>query len=194
MMKIDEIIKTRRSIRRFKQKKIPRNILKDLVDLAHLAPSAANLQPWEFVIVDQESLCEEIFKTLSWAGYIRPKRNPKEGEKPTAYIIILVNKKINKDNYAHDCGAASQNIMLSAWEKGIGSCLLGAIDREKISDILNLDEDYLVDTVVALGYPLESPKIVEADKDIKYYLKEDVLHVPKRRIESILHINEWKKK
>lgn len=192
-MSINELIKKRRSIRKFRQKKIPRDNLVKLVDNARLAPSAANLQPWNFVIIDENDLCEEIFSALTWAGYVKPKRNPQEGEKPVAYIIIIINKTINENNYQHDCGAAAENIILSALEEGIGSCWLGAINRDKIRKILKLPEEYIVDTVIALGYPLESPKVVEAKGDIKYYLdKNDVLHVPKRKLEDILHINKWK--
>lgn len=191
-MSIKELIKKRRSIRKFRQEKIPLDTLISLIDVSRLSPSAANLQPWEFIVINEKNLCEEIFFTLSWAGYISPKRTPSEGERPVAYIAIIINKTINKDNYEHDCGAAAQNIMLSALEEGIGSCWLGAINREKIREILKLPKEYIIDTVIALGYPLEFPQIEEAKNNIKYYLdEEDKLHVPKRKLEDILHINKW---
>ena len=71
-------------------------LLKKFVDAARLAPSAANLQPLEFLIVDDKDLCGKIFKTLSWAVYIKPRWTPAENERPVSYIIMLVKDAANK--------------------------------------------------------------------------------------------------
>ena len=191
-MDVWEAIKGRRSIRRFDEKrKISLDILKDLVDAGRLAPSAANLQPWEFIIVNDRQKCEEIFPHLKWAGYIAPEGTPCKGERPVSYIILMANLKINKD-FQHDFGAAAQNIMLAAHSIGIGSCLMSAIDRDQIRKILNIPFEYHIDTLIALGYPEEKPTIEEAKDSIKYYKdSEGELHVPKRSLEKITHINKW---
>jgi nitroreductase len=198
-MSLYELILKRRSIRRFEQKKIPLETLKKLVNAARLAPSGSNLQPWEFMIINEDSLLEKVFPTLAWAGYIAPEGNPSLGERPVAYVILLVNKNIRREGYEHDLGAAAQNIMLTALEEGIGSCWLGSIKRDQLRKILNVPEGYLIDTVIALGYPQESPLAEDISPDksqakesIRYYKdKDNLLHVPKRRLEDILHINRW---
>jgi len=180
----------RRSIRRFKQKKVPFNILKKCVNAARLAPSAANLQPLEFIIVDNEELCSEIFKTLGFAGYLSH-WNPDETEKPMAYIVILCNDPKNKW-YKRDASFAAANIMITAESYNIGSCIFCNIKRDKIRNLLEIPEKLIIDSVVALGYKKENPKAVAYTGSIKYYHDENrVLHVPKRSLEKIMHINSY---
>jgi nitroreductase len=190
-MDIIELIKTRRSVRRFSQEKLDRNFLIELVDAARCAPSKANIQPLEYLIVDEPEVCQQVFEALSWAGHVRPKRNPQPNQRPTAYIIVLVNTDIAIDAYV-DAAAAIVNILLAAWAKGVGSCWLNAIDRMKLLQILNIDERYQVDSVIALGKPAETPVMEDAAENTKYYLdNKDVLHVPKRPLKKILHLNRF---
>ena len=187
-----DIIKGRRTIRKFKQDRIDRSILKDLIDGARLAPSASNLQPLEYLVVDDPELLDKVFDTLSWAGYIRPEGDPKEGEKPVAYIIVLVTGKTGPFT-GHDIGAAVQNILLGAWSYGIGSCWIGSVKRDELAQALGIGENVKIDSVIALGYPAEKSVWEEEKGSIKYYKDEDnVLHVPKRRLSDICHWNGGK--
>lgn len=195
-MDIMEIIKGRRSIRKFKQRRVNRKILDDLVEGARLAPSAANVQPLRYIIVDDPSYADDVFESLTWAGYLSPEGTPKEGEKPTAYIVVLETGK-GGSNTHRDAGAAIQNILLGAWSYGVASCWIGAIDREDLANTLDLPKDIKINAVVALGYPDEEAKVVDVAKNgsIKYYKDEDwVTHVPKRKLEDILSYNEYKGK
>jgi len=190
-MEMMEIIKGRRTIRKYRQERIDPTILKDLVDGARLAPSAANRQPLEYLVVDDPEKLDKVFETLSWAGYIRPEGDPKEGEKPIAYIIVLVNKEVGVSKPAKDVGAAIQNILLGAYAYGIGSCWIGSVDRNKLRENLSIPEKYEIDDVVALGYPAEKSVWEEEQGSIKYYKDENkVLHVPKRKLDSIMHYNK----
>ena len=190
-MQVMEIIKGRRTIRKYKQERIDPAILKDLVDGARLAPSAANRQPLEYLIVDDPEKLDKVFETLSWAGYIKPEGDPKEGEQPVAYIIVLINKEVGSPRPAKDAGAAIQNILLGAYAYGIGSCWLGSVDRKKLRESLFIPEKYEIDDVVALGYPAEESVWEEEKGSTKYYKDENkVLHVPKRKLDSILHYNK----
>ena len=185
-----ELILKRRTIRRFKQDPIPEATLEKLVNAARLAPSGANLQPLEFIIVDDRSLVDQIFPCLKWAAYIAPKGDPPEGKRPIAYIVVLVNTRIKSSGYEHDSGAAIENLILAALEEGIGSCWLGSIDRKTVKTILRIPDHYLIDSIVALGYPDEEPMMEEAEGDIKYWLDEQGrLHVPKRKLSQIMHRN-----
>ncbi|MCI4446263.1 MAG: nitroreductase family protein, partial [Candidatus Aminicenantes bacterium] len=106
------------------------------------------------------------------------------------YIIILVNTNIREKGYEYDVGAAAQNIILGALSKGIGSCWLISINRERLREVLKIPDNYLIDSVLALGYPAEEPVIEDFKGSIKYWKDEaGVLHVPKRKLEDILHIN-----
>jgi len=185
------VILSRRSIRRFKQKLIDISILKKLVNAARVAPSAANLQPLEYFIVDNKELCSKVFETLSWAGYIKPKWIPEESERPVAYIIILVREGISK--YSQwDVGLSAENIMLLAESENIGSCMILKIERDKLRDILKIPKSLRIDSVIALGYKSETSVIEDMKDSIKYWRdKKGVLHVPKRNIENILHINQF---
>lgn len=191
-MNVYEATIKRRTIRRFKQKPIPFETLKKLVNAGRLAPSSANLQPIEHIVIDSSDLVEKVFETLKWAGYISPDGNPPPGEKPVAYIIVLANEKKNPCNCERDAAAAIENMILVAIEEGIGSCWLGSIDINKLTDILELPEHIKIDSVLALGYSNESPQIEEIKDSVKYWKDEaGTLHVPKRKIDDILFYNKY---
>ncbi len=191
-MNLYDLILSRRSIRQFKPEPISRPILEKLVNAGRLAPSAGNLQPLEFIVVDEKKISKEIFSCLKWAAYIAPEGNPKPGHEPVAYIITLVNLKIREKDYEHDAGAAIENMILTAWEEGIGSCWLISVDRERVSEILKIPEGYIVDSVLALGFPDEKPLAEEMKESPRYWKdKEGTLHVPKRRLETIIHFNKF---
>lgn len=189
-MGIYETIVSRRTIRQFQPVPIPRPILKKIVDAARLAPSAGNLQPLEFIVVDEEEVRQAIFHCLRWAAYIAPSGNPKPGQEPMAYVIPLVNLAIREKGYEYDVGAAMESMILTAWGERIGSCWLISVDRKKVAEILAIPDGYRVDCVLALGYPAEAPIVEEFQGSVKYWKDEaGVLHVPKRKLEDVLHFN-----
>ena len=157
-MDVWEAIKSRRSVRRFRQEAISRETLLGLVEAARCAPSAANRQPLEFVIVNAEEQTAQVFAQLAWAGYVRPRRDPPAGRRPVAYIIVLVHTEKAMAEFGKvDAAAAIENILLAAQGKGIGSGWLGAINRDELREILKIPDKYDIDSVVALGYPDEQP-------------------------------------
>jgi len=187
-----ETIAGRRTIRRFKPEPVPRELLERLVDAARLAPSAANVQPLEFVVVDREGPRAEVFPCLKWAAYIAPAGDPRSGEEPAAYVITLVNSKIREKMFEYDVGAAMENMILAALDEGVGSCWMLSIDRDKLRVILGVPEHYRIDSVLALGYPAEEPA-VEVMGDSCRYWKDEAgrLHVPKRLLSSVAHFNKF---
>lgn len=191
-MSLYDLITSRRSIRQFKREPIPKDILKKLVNAARLAPSAANLQPLEFIVVDDEGIRKEIFSCLRWAAYIAPEGNPKPGQEPVAYVVVLVNRNIRDRGFERDAGAAIENLILAAWEKGIGSCWVISIDRSRVHEILGIPDEYSIDSIVALGYPAEMPLLEDIKDSIKYWKdREGRLHVPKRKLERVIHFNRF---
>lgn len=194
-MDIYNKIISRRTIRKFKQVEIPVDILKKLVNAGRLAPSAGNRQPLEYFIATGNDLKVKIFSTLSWAIYIRPEGNPQKGEEPAAYIIIIVNNKIaNTAYFKYDVGASVENMTISALEEGIGCCWIATFNKNKLSEILKIPESYSIDCVLALGYPLEDPTFEDIEKDgsiIYHKDSEGRLHIPKRKLEDIIHIEKF---
>lgn len=192
-MNVYETILKRRSIRKYKQLEVNADILNKLINAARVAPQGANLQPLKYIVVNNKELLSSIFDTIGWAAYIKPEGNPKEDERPTAYIVVLADTEIKKVGYDIDAGAAVENILLTAEEESLGTCWLGAINRDKIKAILNIPERYVVHTMVALGYPTEEPVMEESkDDSIKYYKDANgVLHVPKRKFEEVVFYNKF---
>lgn len=191
-MTLYDLIVSRRTIRQFKPISLSRDFLQKLVNAARLAPSAANLQPLEFVVVDAKEIRKRIFPCLKWAGYITPGGNPEPGQEPTAYIVILINKGIKKKGYEWDAGAAIENMILAAWEEGIGSCWLASVDRVRVRKILGIPKEHLIDSVLALGYAAEAPVMEDMKDSVKYWKdKRGHLHVPKRKLKDVIHFNTF---
>lgn len=189
-MSLYELMLSRRSIRQFKPDPVSRDILEKLVNSARVAPSGANLQPLEFVVVDDEELRRKLFPCLRWAAYIAPEGNPKPGCEPTAYVVILVNVDVRKSGFERDVGAAVENMILAAWEERLGSCWIANADTNRIQKMLKIPGNYKVDSVLALGYPDEEPITEEMEDSVKYWKdSKGRLHVPKRRLDDVLHFN-----
>lgn len=186
-MSVYDLILKRRTIRKFKQEKIQRHVLEKLINAARLAPSASNLQPIKYIIVDEKQQVDAVFEHVKWAGYIAPYGDPAVDERPVAFVIMLLDTEIRKSYYDVDIGAAASNLTLAALEEGIGACWMGAIDRDAIRAMFQIPDKYVISLAIALGYPAESPVAEEENGSIKYYKDENgVLHVPKRKLKDII--------
>jgi nitroreductase len=184
------LIIRRRTIRLFRQREVPLRIIKKVINSARLAPSAANLQFLEYLIIQANDLREKVFPALRWGGYVAPKRNPPPNNLPAVYIIILINKERTQEPNIRDIGAACENILLSLLAFGLGGCWLQNIDKQVLTCILHLPARYEIDSLIAAGYPAESPKLETDSDDIKYWLDDkNRLHVPKRPLKDIFHYN-----
>ena len=183
------LVRKNRSYRRFRQgEQINTRTLVDLVDLARLSPSGRNAQPLKYILINQPDQNEKVFSTLGWAAYLKDWKGPVEGERPSAYIIILLDKSISP-TVACDHGIAAQSILLGAVEKGLGGCIIATIRKEELGKNLNLPDQYEILLVLAIGTPVENVILEEiaADGDIRYWRDEKAgHHVPKRSIKEIV--------
>lgn len=186
---IKDLIKKNRSCRRFHQNvTITKSQLTKYVELARLSASAANLQPLKYVLCCDRENNDRIFRTLAWAGYIKDWDGPEEGERPSAYIIVLGDTAIGK-SFEYDCGIAVQSILLGAVEDGLGGCIIGSIKRADLRSAFRIPDRYKILLALALGKPKEKIKIETAadSRDIKYWRdKKNVHHVPKRPLKEII--------
>lgn len=183
----EDLIRKNRSCRRFlESEEISRDTLRGLVNLARLSASAANLQPLKYVLVTEPKRKYLVFQCLSWAGYLKDWPGPAEGQRPSAYIIVLGDTEITR-NFGCDHGIAAQSILLGAVEKGLGGCIVGSIDRDRLREGLDIPPRHEILLAIALGRPGEKVVIEEAKGDIKYWRDgKGVHHVPKRPLEEII--------
>ena len=188
-MTIKELVLKSRSYRRFYQDQpVEAQTLRELVDLGRLSPSGANMQAIKYIVSCEAGKNAAIFPTLKWAGYLREWPGPEEGERPSAYIILLNDINLSKSPGC-DHGIAAQSIMLGAVERGLGGCMLSSIQRPQLAQALNIPPQYEILLVLALGKPKEEVQIdpVGPDGSIKYWRDaERVHHVPKRSLEEVL--------
>lgn len=188
-MDLSDLVLKSRTIRRFKQsERIGAATLRELVDLARLSPSGGNQQPLKFMIVHKEEDCAKMFPFLAWAGALKDWDGPAPGERPAAYIAILLDKEVSH-NAGVDHGIAAQSMALGACERGLGCCMLGAIQRPKIKAEFAIPERYDVLLVLALGKPAERVVVdpVPAGGDTRYSRDaEGVHHVPKRSLDELI--------
>lgn len=186
---IKDLVLKNRSYRRFHQDEaVKSETLLELIDLARLSASGANLQPLKYILSWVAEKNAQIFPHLAWAGYLKDWDGPVESERPSAYIIILGDTEISK-TFGVDHGIAAQSILLGAVEKGLGGCIIGSIKRDSLRDALGIPNRYEILLVLALGRPKETVVLVTTgeDVDIRYWRdREGVHHVPKRQLDDII--------
>lgn len=186
---IKELVYKSRSYRRFHQdRRVSIETLRSLVELGRLSPTAGNLQPLKYMLSDEPETNARIFQTLAWAGYLRDWPGPEEGERPSAYIIILGDRTISQ-SFGCDLGIAAQSIMLGAAEIGLGGCMVKSIKRADLARALGIPTQYEILMVLALGTPQEVVVFdpVGPDGSIRYWRDDQrVHHVPKRELKDII--------
>ena len=188
-MSILELIEKNRSYRRFHQDvPISYQTLRELVDLARLSASGSNRQSLRFYLSNNAQTNAVIFPTLKWAGYLRDWPGPAEGERPSAYIILLNDTQISKTPGC-DHWIAAQSIMLGAAERDLGGCMIGSVERDQLRAALSMDPHYEILLVLAFVKPGEKVQIepVGPDGDIRYWRDEaGVHHVHKRSLDDLI--------
>ena len=185
---IEDLVLRSRSRRRFQEsRRVSLQVLRDLVQVARLAPSAANLQPLKYILSVDHEVNARIFDCLAWAGYLTEWSGPPPGERPSAYVVMLGDLRIT-ENFGCDHGIAAQTLMLAAAERGLGGCIIGSIEREPLRRSLAIASRYEILLVLALGYAVEEVVIEDmADGDVRYWRDPSgVHHVPKRQLKEII--------
>lgn len=178
-----ELAYSRRSIRQYLDKKVEREKIVQCVEAARLAPSAENVQPWRFIIIDDEELkhkfCKQAFSGIysltKWAQHA-----------PVIIVILAkldilanrIGKQIQGTNYyLIDVGITGEHLVLQAEELGLGTCWIGWFSAEKTRKFFKLPRSYKVVSLISMGYPASRPQ-----KEKK-----------RRTLEEIMWFNEIKK-
>ena len=187
-MSIMETLAARRTYRRFAQKPVPQDVVDDMVEALRLSSCGANRQAVKLVVVQSPEMVKKVHPLVKWAAYLPPEQGtPKADEQPVMYLAVVQDSSIPGDLNT-DTGIALANITLAAWAKGVGSCIMGAIDRPALTKLLALPDGVRLCYMVALGYPTHASKLVEMqDGSVKYYLDENRGYcVPKRSMDEVL--------
>jgi len=186
---LKDLVLKNRSYRRFYQDyELDTDVLRKLVDLARLSSSSANLQPLKYILSADRDRNAQIFAALGWAGYLKEWDGPAEGERPAAYIVMLLDHAVSKTPF-WDHGIAAQSILLGAVERGLGGCMFGNVRKDDLRRALEIDERYEILQVIALGKPKEEVRLVPlgAEGDVKYYRDAAGVHyVPKRPLDELI--------
>jgi len=170
-MKLEDAIKTRRSIRKFQDKAVSRDIIENILSTALEAPSAGNLQPWLIIVFSKKDDKEALSRIAYNQKFI--------SEAPFVIVIIAATKKSSsiygprgRDLYAiQDTSALIQNILLLAVDKGLGTCWVGAFNEDELTKFLKLPDGQRPVAIIPIGYPAEDP--------------------PRRRRDTLKDVSKW---
>jgi nitroreductase len=168
-MEIQEALLNRRSIRKYKDQKISGENINKMLKAAMYAPSAMNTQTWQFVVIDDKQVIMDIFKIIPHQEMLK---------ETAAAILVCGDASVEKNEtwILQNCSAATQNILLSAYGLGIGSCWISVYGSEdtfkKIKSLFNLPENIIPFSLVSLGYPDEEVKTEERFKEEKIHFNK----------------------
>lgn len=184
----DLVLKNRTYRRFYGEEEISMETLLDLVELARLSSTGANLQQLKYIISNTPEKNQLIFEELKWAAYLKDWDGPVEEERPSAYLVMVADKEIGSNIYWNH-GIACQSILLGATEKGLGGCMFGGFNKDNLKNKLQVPERYEILLVMALGKPKEEVVLEDLgpDGDIKYWRDDKgIHHVPKRKLEDLI--------
>jgi nitroreductase len=150
MNDILELIKARRSIRRYQKKEVPKEVIERLIEAARWAPSGVNIQPWHFVAVTREDLRRKVGAQAKF--FFIKSRHVYE-----APLLIVICGNTKSAFHMVDCCLAGANIIMEAISLGLGTCWIGAFNEKRIKEILEIPEEMRVIGLITVGYPAETP-------------------------------------
>ncbi len=187
-MDVMEFLRTRRTYRRFAQRPVAPEILTEAVEAARIASCGANRQTLKYMVVQSPEAVAAVQPLVHWAAYLPPEQGcPKPGEEPVAFIAVLQDERLPGCSDT-DAGLALGSLTAAAWAHGVGSCIMGAIDRPALGQLLGLEDGLRLCCMVALGYPTHRSRVVEMKEgSVKYYLDDAGDYcVPKRPLAEVL--------
>lgn len=169
-MELSEAIRKRRSIRVFKAGKISKREILEILELGTYAPSAGNMQPWVFVLVENKAQRERLAHAALGQSFIAD---------ASFVIVVCANQARSAAQYGRrgyelysiqDTAACVENILLAITNKGFGACWVGAFNETAVKKIINCPENIKPVAIIPVGIPGEVPEMPERDK------LDDILH------------------
>jgi len=164
-----EVIKTRRSIRKYQTGKVSEDLIKDLITCAMYAPSAFNNQPWQFLVLNKKEIFDDILKAAPHAEMIRE----------ASHAIVICGDKSLQENTGlliQDISAATENLLLAAHSLGLGAVWVGIYPFDEITagikKLFNMPENIIPVSMAVIGYPAEKPEQPERYKQDRIHLNK----------------------
>jgi nitroreductase len=177
-----ELVQTRQSVRRYSAKPVDKELVLTCLEAGRLAPSASNSQPWRFIVVDEPELRNKIAEATTNKGL--PVNNFSK-QAPVLIIIVIERPKLitrlagklkHKDFEWTDLGIAAEHICIQATEFGLGTCMMGWFNEQKIMELLKVPKSKRIGLVITLGYSQEN-----------YLLRKKIRKTP----EVLFSFNKW---
>ncbi len=140
-----ECIRTRRTTRTFLPKEVPAEAIRKILEAGRLAPSARNLQPWHFVVVQDKDVLKRLAPLCTTGRFIEQ----------AACAVVVVTDPSNSWHEI-DGARAVQNMEIAGWNEGLGTCWIGSMERERVKDLLAIPKHLHLLTMLPFGYPAES--------------------------------------
>lgn len=179
------VIKSRKSVRDFSNREIPDDILQEILVAGQLAPSCQNRQCWRYVVVKNKNLINQLALHSGLIGKVNffIKNAP-------LVIVATANPKNScylngQYYYLVDVGISFQQMILTAWNFGIGSCWLAAFNEQKVKNILDIPDNYKVVALSPFGYPKNEKSLYS--KAVSAFAKSK----KRKSIEKIIMIDKW---
>ena len=184
-MELEQVISTRRSVRKYQNKPVEREKINACLEAARLAPSACNSQPWEFIVIDDPQVkadfCREVFsgayKMSAWVEDA-PVLVAAVSDKGS-FISRMGGFLRRTEFYLVDHGIACEHLVLRAWDLGLGTCWIGWVNSEKAGKFFNLPAGKRIEHLITLGYP--APEALQSKPHAR------------KPFDEMVHYNEYKK-
>lgn len=184
-----ELAKAARSCRRFDESApLTQADLNWLLECARLSPSARNAQELRFIAVRQGPCLDRLFPLTRWAGALKDWNGPEPGERPTAFIAVLMPER-GGDLLCYDTGIACQTMQLAATSRGWGACMIQSFDHKAAAELLRVPAGYKITLLLGLGVAKEIRMAdpMPANGSVAYWRDaEGRHHVPKRAVAELL--------
>lgn len=155
-MEFYEVIKKRKSVRKYRQDPIPEDVLNRILEAGRIAPSAKNIQPWKFVIIKDPEKKKKVAEACRGQHWIADAD------------VIVCGCALEKiawgrmggymSSFAVDLAIAMDHIILASANEGLGTCWIGAFEEKKVKEILGIPDDVRVVALTPIGFPAEEPK------------------------------------
>ncbi len=188
-MDLHELYVGCRTYRRFTREEVPEGVIREALENARIASSGRNAQSLRYVAVTSPEAVRDMQPLVKWAAALPPEiGTPKEDEQPTAFILVIKTPEAGAFSDV-DVGIAVNTIVTSCWSRGVGSCLMGAINIPKIKERFGVAEEDTLRLAIALGKPAHRSTIVELPENgaVHYYVDENRdYYVPKRAFRDIV--------
>lgn len=183
-----QFLSTRRTYRRFTQDPVPACAVDDLLEAARIASCSANRQTLRYLVVQSPRMVAETNAHVHWAAYLPPEQGvPAPNERPTLFVAVYQDTSLPGCSDL-DLGLALGSMTAAAWAHGVGSCILGAIDRPALAQLYGAPDSLRLCNLVAFGRPAHHSRVVPMQNgDVRYYLDGNRDYcVPKRPLDQIL--------